>query len=171
MRLRLARESCPGATTAQIELPPRTAALETAPAPAPAAAPTPVAPPAPVRAAPAPSTFTASAAVKPIYFDFDRDVIRPADARTLDANAQWLKANPATLLLVEGHCDERGTNEYNIALGERRARAAMKYLVEAGVAADRISLISYGEERPVCAEHTEACWALNRRAVFLVKPR
>ncbi|PYM03932.1 MAG: hypothetical protein DMD82_15895 [Candidatus Rokuibacteriota bacterium] len=71
---------------------------------------------------------------------------------------------------MEGHCDERGTNEYNIALGEHRARAAMNYLIAHGIAAGRMTTFSYGEERPFCAERTEACWALNRRAHFLVKP-
>jgi peptidoglycan-associated lipoprotein len=70
---------------------------------------------------------------------------------------------------VEGHADERGTNEYNTALGERRAKAAMTYLASRGVQANRMSLVSYGEERPVCADHTDACWARNRRAHFLVK--
>jgi len=74
-------------------------------------------------------------------------------------------------LLIEGHCDERGTNEYNLALGERRAKATMNYLVSQGIQANRITIISYGEERPICTEKTEACWAKNRRANFLVKPR
>ena len=74
-------------------------------------------------------------------------------------------------MLIEGHCDERGTNEYNLALGERRAKAAMNYLVSQGVQANRITIISYGEERPACTERSESCWAKNRRAQFLVKPR
>jgi peptidoglycan-associated lipoprotein len=74
-------------------------------------------------------------------------------------------------VLIEGHCDERGTNEYNLALGERRAKSTMNYLVSQGVQASRITIISYGEERPVCNEKTEECWAKNRRAHFLVKPR
>ena len=89
----------------------------------------------------------------------------------LDANAAWLKSNGNHLLLIEGHCDERGTNEYNLALGERRAKSAMNYLVSQGVQAARITIISYGEERPLCTEHTETCWAQNRRDHFLVKPR
>ena len=83
----------------------------------------------------------------------------------------WLKSNASNLVLIEGHCDERGTNEYNLALGERRAKATMNYLVSQGIQANRITIISYGEERPVCNEKTEACWAKNRRANFLVKPR
>ena len=72
-------------------------------------------------------------------------------------------------MLIEGHCDERGTNEYNLALGERRARATMNYLLAQGLPATRITIISYGKERPVCTEHAESCWARNRRAHFLVK--
>jgi peptidoglycan-associated lipoprotein len=72
-------------------------------------------------------------------------------------------------VLIEGHCDERGTDEYNLALGERRARSAMNYLTSRGVAKERMSVVSYGEERPLCKEKTEACWAQNRRAHFLVK--
>jgi peptidoglycan-associated lipoprotein len=75
------------------------------------------------------------------------------------------------MVLIEGHCDERGTNEYNTALGDRRAKATMNYLVSRGVAASRITLISYGEERPVCAQHDGDCWAKNRRAHFMVKAR
>jgi len=132
------------------------------------------APPAggPVAAArPAPSEFAAVPDVKDIFFDFDKYDVRPTDAKILDANAAWLKTNANMLVLIEGHCDERGTNEYNLALGERRAKAAMNYLVSQGVQASRITIISYGEERPVCTERTEACWAKNRRAHFLVKPR
>ena len=132
------------------------------PAPAPAPATT---------ARPAPKDFAAVPELQDIYFDFDKYDIRPADTRTLDANAAWLKSNPNHLLLIEGHADERGTNEYNLALGERRAKSTMNYLVSQGVQANRITIISYGEERPTCTEKTEACWAKNRRAHFLVKPR
>ena len=103
-----------------------------------------------------------------IHFDFDKYEIRPADARSLDSNARWLRAN-RDLVLIEGHCDARGTNEYNVALGERRAKATMDYLVAQGVAASRITIVSYGEEQPQCADSTEACWSINRRAHFLVK--
>jgi len=114
------------------------------------------------------SEFTANPNLKDIYFDFDKYDIRPGDAKILDSNATWLKGNN-NLVLIEGHCDERGTNEYNLALGERRAKATMNYLVSQGVQAGRITIISYGEERPICTEHNEACWAKNRRAHFLVK--
>jgi len=119
---------------------------------------------------PAPSTFAENANVKPIYFDFDRYDIRPDDARTLEADAAWLKDNNV-LILIEGQCDERGTEEYNLALGDRRARATMNYLASLGIATNRMSTVSYGKERPVCTEHAEACWALNRRAHIIVKPR
>ena len=166
--------------------PATTAASAATPAPAaPAPAPAPSAPssgaaaaaPAAAAAAPAqaprpsPREFMAVAALKEVYFDFDKYDIRPEDAKTLDANAAWLKSNGDNLVLIEGHCDERGTNEYNLALGERRAKATMNYLVSQGIQANRITIISYGEERPVCTEKTEACWAKNRRAAFLVKPR
>jgi peptidoglycan-associated lipoprotein len=120
---------------------------------------------------PSPKEFVAIEALKDINFDFDKYDIRPGDAKILDANAGWLKSNPNNLLLIEGHCDERGTNEYNLALGERRAKSTMNYLVSQGVQANRITIISYGEERPVCTQKSEECWAKNRRAHFLVKPR
>jgi peptidoglycan-associated lipoprotein len=109
--------------------------------------------------------------VEDIRFDFDRYDIRPDAARILDANARWMKANPAALVLIEGHADERGTNEYNLALGERRAKAAMNYLVGQGLPPERFTVISYGEEWPTCKERNEACWARNRRAHFLTKTR
>ncbi len=119
----------------------------------------------------APRDFVAVPELQDIYFDFDKYDIRPPDARVLDTNATWLKNNGNMLVLIEGHCDERGTNEYNLALGERRAKSAMNYLVSQGVQAGRITIISYGEERPLCTERNEACWGKNRRAHFLVKPR
>jgi peptidoglycan-associated lipoprotein len=123
-----------------------------------------------VAARPRPGEFHPVPELKEIHFDFDRYDIRPGDAAILDANAAWLKQNDL-LVLIEGHADERGTNAYNLALGERRAKAAMNHLVAQGVAASRITIISYGEERPVCTAHEEACWARNRRARFLVRPR
>ena len=121
-------------------------------------------------ARPSPRDFMANSALKDINFDFDKYDIRPADTKILDANAAWLKTNPRSLLLIEGHTDERGTPEYNLALGERRAKAAMSYLVALGIQANRISIISYGQEQGLCKEHGEACWARNRRDHFLVKP-
>jgi len=118
---------------------------------------------------PSPKEFVESAALRDVYFDFDRYDVRAGDKGTLDENAKWLKSNQSALLLIEGHADERGTNEYNLALGERRAKATRDYLVSVGVDAGRITVISYGEERPVCTEKAEGCWAKNRRAHFLVK--
>jgi len=145
------------------------------PAPAPVQSDTPTAAtttPAPSSTArPAVQDFAAVPELVDVFFDFDKYDIRPGDAKTLDANANWLKSNSSHLVLIEGHCDERGTNEYNLALGERRAKSTMNYLVSQGVQANRITIISYGEERPQCTEHNEACWAKNRRAHFLVKPR
>jgi peptidoglycan-associated lipoprotein len=167
----------PATTAASAATPAPAAAPSPAPAPAPSAPSPAPAPPAPAAAAPAtaprpvPKEFMAVAALKEVYFDFDKYDVRPEDAKTLDANATWLKSNGDNLVLIEGHCDERGTNEYNLALGERRAKATMNYLVSQGIQANRITIISYGEERPVCTEKTEACWAKNRRANFLVKPR
>jgi peptidoglycan-associated lipoprotein len=149
-----------------------------APAPAPTPAPTPAPPPgaAPVpRPAPAtpraPKEYSLNPNLKAIHFDFDKSDIRPGDAKILDGNAAYLKANPSQIILIEGHCDERGTNEYNLALGERRARTTLNYLVAQGVPANRITTVSYGEERPLCTEKTETCWAENRRATFLSTAR
>jgi len=155
--------------------PPVPAPAPVVPPPPPPVAPAPT-PPQPVAPAPAPGPapareYTANAALADVHFDFDKAVIRSGDAKILDASAGWLKANREQLLLIEGHCDERGTNEYNLALGERRAKAAMSYLVSRGVQASRITLISYGKERPLCTEKAERCWAQNRRDHFLVKQR
>jgi peptidoglycan-associated lipoprotein len=114
--------------------------------------------------------FTAIGDLVDVYFELDHYTIRPADAAVLDSNARWLRSN-RSLVLIEGHCDERGTSEYNLALGERRAQSTMNYLVSQGIAASRITIVSYGKERPQCTEHTEGCWRKNRRAHFLVKPQ
>jgi peptidoglycan-associated lipoprotein len=115
--------------------------------------------------------FVSMTDLKDVYFDFDKYTLRPGDTQVLDANAKWLKANENYLVLIEGHADERGTDAYNVALGERRAKATMNYLVGQGVQAGRMNIVSYGEERPVCRVRNEACWAKNRRAHFLVKPQ
>jgi peptidoglycan-associated lipoprotein len=120
---------------------------------------------------PNPREFAVVPDVEDIHFDFDRYDINPGAAKILDANARWMKANPAALVLIEGHADERGTNEYNLALGDRRAKAALNYLIGQGLSADRFTVISYGEEWPMCQERNAACWAKNRRAHFLAKPR
>jgi peptidoglycan-associated lipoprotein len=110
----------------------------------------------------------AAAGLQPVYFDFDRSFIRDDAKPVMKANAEWLKANPNAKVRIEGNCDERGTIEYNQALGQRRASAAKKYLTDLGVSARRISLISYGKEKPVCTESTEDCWQKNRRADLVV---
>jgi peptidoglycan-associated lipoprotein len=106
-----------------------------------------------------------------INFEFDRYDLTEEARRALDELAQALKANPQFTVLVEGHADERGTVEYNLALGEQRAQAAKRHLVAAGVEAGRIDTISYGEQRPLEAGHDELSWAINRRAHFVVRGR
>lgn len=118
----------------------------------------------------APSQYTATVDLKTVHFDYDRSDVRPQDLPVLDRNAGWMLEHPRYRILVEGHADERGTNEYNIALGEKRARTTMNYLVSKGVRRERLTVVSYGEERPLCTQSTDACWARNRRAAFLVKP-
>jgi peptidoglycan-associated lipoprotein len=119
----------------------------------------------PVKEEPKPEEHAAAAAagLQPIYFDFDRSFVRDDAKAVMKANAEWLKANPKIKIRIEGNCDERGTREYNQALGQRRATSAKKYLTDLGVSAGRISLISYGKEKPVCTESTEDCWQKNRR--------
>lgn len=114
------------------------------------------------------SKTDASSPLKDVFFEFDRYDLN-ADARaTLRANADWLKNNPTSRVEIEGHCDERGTNEYNLALGAKRAQAAREFLSTLGIGADRLSTISYGEEIPVCKEPNESCWKQNRRARFVI---
>jgi peptidoglycan-associated lipoprotein len=108
--------------------------------------------------------------LKDVNFDFDSAALSESARATLRANADWLKANPTARVQIEGHCDERGTAEYNMALGAKRAQAALDYLTTLGIAGNRLSTLSYGEEIPVCKEKTEECWARNRRARFVVSP-
>ena len=103
-----------------------------------------------------------------VFFDFDKFNLKPDARKTLEKQAAWLKANPSVRVTVEGHCDERGTREYNLALGERRANSAKDFLVANGIAANRVRVISYGKERPVALGHDEASWAQNRRAVSVI---
>jgi peptidoglycan-associated lipoprotein len=103
-----------------------------------------------------------------IYFDFDKSTLTPAAQDNLLKKADWLRENPDVTATIEGHCDERGTNEYNLALGDRRAESAKAFLVDLGIDASRLTTISYGEERPLCSEKTEECWAKNRRDHFVV---
>ena len=118
-------------------------------------------PPEEVKEEPTPSGF------QKIYFDFDRYYIRDDAKSALENNARVLKASPNLRILIEGHCDERGTVEYNLALGERRAAAARQYLMDLGVEGSRISTISYGKERPNAFGHDEGSWQQNRRAEFV----
>jgi len=104
--------------------------------------------------------------LRTIYFDYDRSELRPDQRPVLDQNYQWLGAHPEQRVIIEGHCDERGTVEYNFALGDRRASEVRKYLMTRGVDPKRLVTISKGEEEPVAAGHTEAAWAQNRRAEF-----
>jgi peptidoglycan-associated lipoprotein len=106
----------------------------------------------------------AATGLQPVYFDFDQSFIRNEAREVMKANADWLKANPRVKIRIEGNADERGTVEYNQALGQRRAASAKKYLTDLGISGSRISLISYGKEKPVCNEHSEDCWQKNRRA-------
>ncbi len=103
-----------------------------------------------------------------VYFDYDRALVREDAKPVLDANASWLKKFRTAKVLVEGHCDERGTEEYNLALGEKRAKSAQDYLLSLGIASDRIKIISYGKSQPIDPGHNEAAWQMNRRAQFVV---
>jgi peptidoglycan-associated lipoprotein len=103
-----------------------------------------------------------------VFFDYDRYDLKDEGRATLQRQAAWMKMHPDVTVTVEGHCDERGTREYNLALGSRRATASKDYLVSLGVDSARVSTISYGKERPVCVESAESCWSINRRAVTVV---
>lgn len=148
---------------------------------APAAPPAPPPPPAPAPA-PTPRALTedeifaqktleqlnAERPLGDVFFDLDRSSIREDARAALTANANWLKRWTGTRISIEGHCDERGTAEYNLGLGERRANAVKAYLVELGVPADRIVVVSKGKEAPFCTESNEACWQQNRRGHFII---
>ena len=138
-----------------------------------------VRPPTPVQETPAKGAPSArptgtggqASPLKDIFFDFDKSNIRDDEKPSLSEDIQWLKTNSAALITIEGHCDERGTAEYNLGLGERRAKAARDYLVAAGIDAKRMKMISYGKERPFVLGHDEAAWRWNRRAHFVVGER
>lgn len=110
-----------------------------------------------------------SVQMQPIYFDFDQSTIRDDQIPRMEHNADYLRQNPATSVVVEGNCDIRGTNEYNLALGERRAQVAKNYLIELGIEEYRIRTVSYGEERPLFTGQNEADWSLNRRDDFIIE--
>lgn len=106
--------------------------------------------------------------LKPAFFDYDKADIRPDAREALNANADFLRKWASLRITLEGHCDERGTRAYNMALGQRRASATKDYLVSLGIDAARLTTVSYGKERPFCTDHTEDCWQKNRRAHFVV---
>jgi peptidoglycan-associated lipoprotein len=122
----------------------------------------------PACVAPAVTGIDTTAITGPIYFDYDKSDIRSDASATLDRKVPWLQANAGMRIRIEGNADERGSDEYNLALGQRRAASAKKYLVEHGIDAARFDLVSYGEERPVCTEHNEDCWQRNRRDDFVI---
>ena len=113
-------------------------------------------------------SFHATADLKDIHFNFDQYDLDSNSKKVLEQNASFLKSNPDMRVEIQGHCDERGTNNYNIALGERRAHSTKKFLVAQGVASSRVNIISYGEEKPFCSDSNENCWFQNRRAHFMV---
>ena len=135
-----------------------------APPPAPAPPAPPVAPPAPVAAREAEK----GPPLGDIFFDYDQSLIRPDAKKTLDKNVEWLRGTAKPNLVIEGHCDERGSQEYNLALGQRRAKAAQDYLVASGIDEKRIKTVSYGKERPFVVGHDESAWQWNRRAHFVL---
>ena len=152
-----------------------------APPPAPSQPPPPPPPPAPAPApAPAPLTeeqifarksleqLNSERPLADVYFDLDESTIKNEARGPLQANADWLKKWGSTLITIEGHCDSRGSSEYNLALGARRAEAVKQYLVNLGVPANRVTVVSKGKEQPFCSEEAESCWAQNRRGHFLV---
>ena len=106
-----------------------------------------------------------------VYFDFDRYELKPEARQSLAKNAEYLKKNPGMRILVEGHCDEFGTSEYNLSLGDLRAQATKQYLTTLGISADRIETISYGKEKPLCRGTGHDCWAQNRRAHFVISAK
>jgi len=170
---------CPKKQPATVEPPPM---VETAPTPAPAEeVQEPVAPEPMDQVEPDPldssdlrevNTEAARQGFAPdVYFDFDKSDLRPEAREALSGNARWLRQHSEFVVTLEGHCDERGTNEYTLALGERRANTAKDYLVSLNTEASRLRTISYGEERPVCTQSDESCWQRNRRVHMVITGR
>lgn len=114
---------------------------------------------------------TAASGLKDVFFAFDSWNITEEARQALSADAEWIKANPSAMLKIEGHCDERGTQAYNLVLGEKRAKAVRNYLAELGVIANRLAVVSYGKERPFCKERDESCYQQNRRGHIVVRPK
>lgn len=104
----------------------------------------------------------------PVFFELDQSELLPDGRAALQRNADWMRQWGATRVTVQGHCDERGTNEYNLGLGERRAQAVREYLTSLGIAEGRVAMVSKGEEEPVCTDETETCWTRNRRGNFII---
>ncbi len=115
------------------------------------------------------ATATAEARLQDVYFEFDKWTIGDAGKQALAANAQWLKANQGKALTIEGHCDERGTQAYNLVLGEKRAKAVRSYLVDLGIDPKRLAVTSYGKDRPFCRERSEDCFQQNRRGHLVLR--
>jgi peptidoglycan-associated lipoprotein len=116
---------------------------------------------------PAPAATPFEQAVHDAYFDYDKADIRADSREALAQTAEYLKANPSIRVTIEGHCDERGSTEYNLGLGDRRSAAVKEYLVSLGVSADRMNTVSFGKEKPFCLEHNDTCWQQNRRGHFV----
>jgi len=112
---------------------------------------------------------SAAAGLRDVLFGYDSWTISEEGRQALTRDADWMKVNPSAMVKVEGHCDERGTSAYNLVLGEKRAKAVRNYLVELGIGANRLSVVSYGKERPFCNEHAESCYQQNRRGHLAVK--
>ncbi len=110
-----------------------------------------------------------AAGLQRVHFDFDRSNVKAEYEPVLRANAAWMQANASTTVTIEGNCDERGSVEYNIALGDRRAKSAKSYMMNLGIPDSRLSTISYGKERPLCTQHNESCWWQNRRDDFVAR--
>jgi peptidoglycan-associated lipoprotein len=112
---------------------------------------------------------SAAAGLRDVFFGYDSWTISDDQRQSLNRDADWMKSNPSAIVKVEGHCDERGTTAYNLVLGEKRAKAVRNYLVELGISANRLSVVSYGKERPSCMDHAESCYQQNRRGHLVVK--
>jgi peptidoglycan-associated lipoprotein len=113
--------------------------------------------------------IAAAAGLRDVFFAYDSWRITEEGRQALSRNAEWMKSNPSAVVKIEGHCDERGTSAYNLVLGEKRAKAVRNYLVELGVSANRLVVVSYGKERPFCHEHAESCYQQNRRGHLVVR--
>jgi peptidoglycan-associated lipoprotein len=144
------------------------AAEDPAPAPTPAVSATPTAQPVVASTTPAARSFVEMPTLGDVHFRTGLVTVGKTDAKALDSVARWLKDNPGAVVRIEGHTDDLGTSVENLAVGQKRAASAMKYLIDKGVSAERISIVSYGSDRPVCTEKNDSCRARNRRVHFLV---